>query len=367
MTVGSLSRASAAWISDWNARVLRFAGRSKSILSVSRCWKNIGPGCPNMATSENSLERNLSRLTSSAEDSRASQSASLESERLSPMSDGSGLISSESFAWYDPDSCLWRIRQASLLPVSRKTKRVSGSKPADSRWERFSETWPRAGMTRSGIAYRRQPSVLRTCATGSGLWPTLRSTDGERGGRGDLIQAARGNENSHFRMPTLRPCSGKRSSGANRTEMYRAFDALPTLTASEATSPGPRRNPRSGRTLRQAFLPTLTSRDYRSGKNKSCWNNSRPLNELLPTLTSEDSKPMGKVEAAAMDRWMQGETADSKYHRLRTCLPAMTANRWSGLQSHGENAMLGPLNPEWCEWYMGFPIGWTALEPSATP
>mgnify|MGYP001566717063 FL=1 len=23
----------------------------------------------------------------------------------------------------------------------------------------------------------------------------------------------------------------------------------------------------------------------------------------------------------------------------------------------------GPLNPEWCDWFMGFPIGWTALEP----
>ena len=45
-------------------------------------------------------------------------------------------------------------------------------------------------------------------------------------------------------------------------------------------------------------------------------------------------------------------------------LPTLTANRWSGLQSHGVNAMLGPLNPEWCEWFMGFPIGWTASPPS---
>lgn len=39
-------------------------------------------------------------------------------------------------------------------------------------------------------------------------------------------------------------------------------------------------------------------------------------------------------------------------------LPTLTASRWSGLQSHGKNA---PLNPEWCEWFMGFPIGWTEL------
>ncbi len=27
----------------------------------------------------------------------------------------------------------------------------------------------------------------------------------------------------------------------------------------------------------------------------------------------------------------------------------------------------GPLNPTWVEWLMGFPDGWAALPPSATP
>jgi hypothetical protein len=27
----------------------------------------------------------------------------------------------------------------------------------------------------------------------------------------------------------------------------------------------------------------------------------------------------------------------------------------------------GPLNPTWLEWLMGFPAGWTDVEPSATP
>jgi len=47
--------------------------------------------------------------------------------------------------------------------------------------------------------------------------------------------------------------------------------------------------------------------------------------------------------------------------------PTPTANRWSGLQSHGENAILGPLNPTWVEWLMGFPAEWTDLEHSETP
>lgn len=26
----------------------------------------------------------------------------------------------------------------------------------------------------------------------------------------------------------------------------------------------------------------------------------------------------------------------------------------------------GPLNPTWCEWFMGFPLGWTELKPLGT-
>jgi len=42
-------------------------------------------------------------------------------------------------------------------------------------------------------------------------WPTVRATDSDRGGRGDLIQAAKGNSNSHFGSmdwPTARADSG---------------------------------------------------------------------------------------------------------------------------------------------------------------
>jgi hypothetical protein len=39
--------------------------------------------------------------------------------------------------------------------------------------------------------------------------------------------------------------------------------------------------------------------------------------------------------------------------------PTPTANRWSGPQSHGKNAILGKLNPIFVEWLMGFPMGWT--------
>src|SRR5690348_3123441 len=62
----------------------------------------------------------------------------------------------EPFAWFDLSSRSWRTWQRCL---------VEG-------WELFSETWPRSGMTRNGIAFRRQPLVPLTDEIESGLLPT---------------------------------------------------------------------------------------------------------------------------------------------------------------------------------------------------
>ena len=46
--------------------------------------------------------------------------------------------------------------------------------------------------------------------------------------------------------------------------------------------------------------------------------------------------------------------------------PTPTANRRDGLQSHGVNIVSGSLNPNWVEWLMGYPVGWTDLGDSVT-
>lgn len=75
----------------------------------------------------------------------------------------------EPFAWYDRSTRSWRTWQRCL---------VEG-------WELFSETWPRSGRTRNGIAYRREPLVPLTSVTGSGsLLPTPRAEDMDSMGSG---------------------------------------------------------------------------------------------------------------------------------------------------------------------------------------
>lgn len=57
--------------------------------------------------------------------------------------------------------------------------------------------------------------------------------------------------------------------------------------------------------------------------------------------------------------------------RLQTLVADDSVNRAKGkFNSRGEAKLSGwaggPLNPTWCEWFMGFPMGWTASEPLAT-
>jgi hypothetical protein len=110
---------------------------------------------------------------------------------------------------------------------------------------------------RDGECSERITPVLRTSEKESGFWPTVRASDGERGGRRDLIQAIRGNANAHFKMH-------------------------PTPTASN------------------------TKANHMRGADK------------------------GKKREP---------------------------------RSYGAN---GPLNPDWTEWLMGWPIKWTEFGPSAT-
>jgi hypothetical protein len=99
-----------------------------------------------------------------------------------------------SFAKFDHSELKWKTAQCSLLGDS----------------EEFSETWPRWGSMRNGECLERTTPELRTSEKESGFWPTVRASDGERGGRGDLIQAVRGNSNKHFKARAGQAKDGER-------------------------------------------------------------------------------------------------------------------------------------------------------------
>lgn len=211
-----------------------------------------------------------------------------------------------SFVKFDPNTHSWRTRQCSLLGGL----------------EEFSETWPRWGSMRDGECLALTTPALHTNASESGSWPTIRSSDGERGGRGDLIQAIRGNPNSHYKawpMPTVKGNYNKKGLSA------KSGDGLATAVARWPTPHG-------------------FSKDGRS--------NGPSGNELGRAVNRSFPTPVSKSPTGGRMGLDGGSHARNKL-----------------VEEHGEEAMKeltgGSLNPPWVEWLMGWPIEWTALKPLA--
>lgn len=184
----------------------------------------------------------------------------------------------EPFAWYDQNSRSWKTWQRCL---------VTG-------WAMFLGTWPRSGLILSGIAYRRTPSAPLTSGIGSGslltptvsgnynrkgasktsgdglatvlknlptprankwgipdshgstaAWdqvlPTPRSSDADRGGRGDLLTVLRGYETKH--AGTLPTPNARDWRSANPTPHGMHSPNLPEKMAQMGKKSG-RMNPR---------------------------------------------------------------------------------------------------------------------------
>jgi hypothetical protein len=82
-----------------------------------------------------------------------------------------------------------------LRPRYVVVENVPAPRRLDGDLDEFSETWPRAGMTRNGTAYRLQPLAPLTGETGSGLLPTggtLVGTESRPGGRDSGRDTAEG-------------------------------------------------------------------------------------------------------------------------------------------------------------------------------
>jgi hypothetical protein len=89
--------------------------------------------------------------------SPAKTSASQERvQELKALARDYGASTPELLAKYDPATSSWRTSQLCL----------------DGGLTEFSETWPRSGLMRNGIAYQLPPLVRLTDETGSGSWPT---------------------------------------------------------------------------------------------------------------------------------------------------------------------------------------------------
>lgn len=300
------------------------------------------------------------------------------------MTDGSGLSSSASLAHYDPDTSSWRTFQA-YLPLM-----------TDERSEKFSGTWPRAGMMRNGMLFPRSRLVPHSFVTDSLLWPTPRANKtteedpevwSERQERGEVATpplglAVKMGGLGYWRTPQVSDAKnpstleerkdGGHSVGLN--DQVRAADELfPTPTATPYGSQqgggssgreGSTRRPSLEQSAREGLWPTPTSRDWKDtpGMDTEGPDGRNRVDMLARAVYNPEKRfptPRGSEGGVGMcggeGSRQQLESLESQGH--------ISSEEKSSMQSGSG----GRLNPDWVEWLMGLPIGWTALKPLETP
>lgn len=275
------------------------------------------------------LISSLTKWTSSLPVSHVNPSVPPETEKVHLMTDGSGMTSLKLLASLDPVSCSWRTSQTSLM--------------IGMPFQPFLKPFPKSGSMLNGQLFERLTLALTIKETVSSSLPMLPTPTKSDGVRNSLTYGA-----GNFTL------LGK----------LKHLEMLPTPTKSDAEGGirWERGNRKQAQKLRDELmiqhkeklemLPTLTVNDAKnhtlppSQLHRDCNTFVRHLmREMLPTPTSSD--PFKQTTGGLHRRVVQGRTKSSEAS-LR--------------QVPG-----GKINPMFCEWMMGFPLGWTDLEDSETP
>jgi hypothetical protein len=206
-----------------------------------------------------------------------------------------------SLARYNPGSRSWRTAQCSLLGGLTE----------------FSATFPRWGMMRSGELWERTTPVLRIEGKGSGYWPTPTTFDStNRGARG-----AYAGSNHHM---------------ASLDWIVRRPEYHPAANTPSGNWPTPK------------ACDGIVRHSQKWMEKK--WNEGGDVDltiavKMWPTPQASDNRDRGNMSDPAIQRRME-------------------IGKQVGLSmAVKEEAGGGSLNPDWVEWLMNWPIGWTSMEP----
>lgn len=257
------------------------------------------------------------KLTSSVEDSLVkTYLVQGKAQGLKESEADCGLNLQESLAKYDPATHSWRTRQCSLFEGSGECL----------------ETFPKSGMMQGGVLWEltmwEHPTSEREC----GFWRTPDTSAGGIVSDRELEELANGN--------------WKRPSGSQKQlrlqDQVREPRLYPTPNCSGMDGGSNSRKANKKRGIYQKLYSTPTRSDYKGrGTNSKQQGLPEIVKNLYPTPTCHDTK-------------------------AKLCL---RQNHQNGLGEVVHGGMQTPptktarLNPNWVEWLMGWPIGWTDLKP----
>ena len=293
----------------------------------------------------------LERLMLYAEDPPARTSRLLEKgQALEENEAVYGLKCSDALGYYDQDTSSWRTFQHLLdgSTFRHDYRRIRREwKVVDGQWKLSSTkvlrsalvVFKRAGMIRNGIVYRRPPLVPLTDVIGCSSLPTptphRKGNQSQGGGapyRPSLTEMAEaGDFRRHWPTHRVAVLHGKAKPKKGHTH---GWDLPAAVKDSLEEKP-------------IGKFPTPTSRDYKDNASPGALARKSPglgaIAQMYPTPTTP--------------RPHDNENTAGKY------LPSQNQKDLASVVVPDG----GQLNPQWVEWLMGYPDGWTDLEGLETP
>lgn len=324
--------------------------------SVSWRGKLLRPQSWRLVWRTEAWRRHLSGLTSEPSRANSSVAAWLDSLAGSPARTSAlqadkqesreseadcSLKSSDSFASWSPSS-------GCFLRTSRQFSIFQQEQP-------FSENLPKSGSMRNGELFERPMLVDRTSESGRLCWPTARSEDSESCGNhpgavDSLTGAAR-----MWMTPNL-PLGGRKNTAEQ-------------VQAKGKTDNGKRQISLEGQTMHwrsyQTRLPNETSNEY--WERMTAYETENGIDPTVggacwPTPATRDYRSPNA--ASHMDRSTGAKHLDQLPIFIEhSFLPAPPTS------THGDKSpstSARRLNPDFVDWLMGLPPGWTDYAPLET-
>ena len=336
----------------------------------------------------NSEETNSMELTSSPEVSHVRTSQSPEKEQASKKEQGPvfGLNSCGLLAIYDPDLHSLRTCQCSLFGAEQESLKIL----------------PKSGMTQNGRLLGQTMWVQDIGERGSGLFRTPNTFDGME----FKSQKALDHEYTH-RQGRAEP-NNLRDQIAVREGMrtWPTPTKLEIDASNSRTVIGNREIDKKGRTWGASLTTVVQTQEKLKNKPQETFPTprAREIDEKVETWqkrmdkrVEEGKPPVSKNLSMTVKNFPtptkhdakttkpRQDTGNSNYHTasLATVVvenfPTPSANEDAAGTPQGKMQKVlgnckevrdtgtGTLNPNWVEWLMGYPVGWTDLKDSETP
>lgn len=121
-----------------------------------------------------------------------------------------------------------------------------------------------------------------------------------------------------------------------------------------------------------SYLPTATASSYGSNRGGAGGRTGKIRYNLRRYLATPKASPSGPDYARRDRPKSGGDDLVTQLNRRARYLATPTVkgnyNKKGASSRSGDGIATqigGPVNPDWQDWYMGFPVEWTALKPSA--